>query len=148
MVIVTILMGSAFLLFSKNDDSALEKLSRETQILAKETLRSAKQEQRPYYVILSHDSIWAETDVDTQALSDSSPAQNSRVINIDPGITLSYRYITESDWTTISKGQEPLVWTFAKSGLCQQISLRFSTDDGVTEATFHPLTAGLTIDEN
>ncbi|MGJ8671566.1 type II secretion system protein [Rubritalea sp.] len=144
MMIISVLLGSAALFFVGSSDEDVENLSRDTQRLAKKTMRSARDEQRAYSLFISPKSIWSEPEMIDLEYVESRPNE----IQIDEDITVSYLLDEESGWQRVSTNDTPFVWSFSQTGLCEPISLRFENDVAVDEVTFHPLTAGKLIDEN
>ncbi|MFC5050024.1 type II secretion system protein [Rubritalea spongiae] len=144
MVIISVLLGSAALFFVGSSDEAIEKLSRETQLLAKKTMRSAKDQQRAYSIIITSKSVWAEPEM----LNLEEAETSTIAIPVDKDITISYLLDEETGWQRITNNDSPFVWSFSQTGLCEPLTLRFENNIAVDEVTFHPLTAGKLIDEN
>lgn len=144
MVIISVLLGSAALFFVGSSDESVEKLSRDTQLLAKKTMRSAKEKQRAYSIFITSKSVWAEPEM----LNLEEAETSTSAIPIDDGIIISYLLDEESGWQTISSNGATFVWSFSQNGLCEPLTLRFENDIAVDEVAFHPLTAGKIIDEN
>lgn len=138
MVIISILLGSAVIFFVGESDKAVENLSQQTQLLAKKTMRDAKDEQRAYSLFISSESIWAESEM--RELEDGDT--RSGTIEVDEDITISYQLDPEAGWQRIDSNDSPLIWTFTQTGLCEPLTLRFENDIAVDEISFHPLTAG------
>lgn len=148
MVIIAAVMGSAVFLLTQGGSNTLSKLSIETEVLAKKTLRTAKEQQRAYFVIARHDAIWAESAIQSLELDNVTPSDEIGIITIPSDVTISYRIEGNDNWFALKKGNPPLVWAFSQAGLCEAVSLRFENDRGVTEETFHPLTASSLRDED
>ena len=146
MAIISIILGSAVLFLTNQSNGALEKLAQQTQIMAKQTLRKAKLEQRPFSISISPKEIWvqpARMQFEGEDLQPHSPG-----LTVPDGVRVSLLTHPEEGWITLSKNDPPFIWTFTQSGLCDSLEIQFEDDTGVQTIAFHSLTAGEIIDEN
>lgn len=144
MMIISILIGSAVFFFASESDEKVEKLSRATQLLAKETMRDAKKEQRAYSLFISKEAIWVEPEMAREAELETRLNE----LEVDEGITISYKLNEENGWYTITSNSDPFIWSFTQTGLCEPLTLQFENQVAVDEISFHPLTAGQRLNEN
>lgn len=140
MVIVSVLLGSAILFLAERSNGELEKLAQKTQILAKETLRNAKLQQRPFSIIISHKEIWAQPE--NWQLDDQNQPSANPTLDVPEGISISLSTHSDDEWFTLDKSDPPFIWTFTQSGICDPLEIRFENDGGIQTIAFHSLTAG------
>jgi prepilin-type N-terminal cleavage/methylation domain-containing protein len=139
LAIITTLLGSSILFFLGETKQNLEQTSQQTQLLAKHTMREARELQRPLSILFTNKHIWV---VPESSPVTKEPPSLEDSISVDENITISYLIDNEQGWTILEPNSQPLVWTFTGTGICQALSLRFENDIATDEIDFHPLTAG------
>lgn len=146
MAIISVMLAGAALFLGDNDDNRVNDIAQKTQILAKETLREAKSKDRAQSIFISYNSMWVAPESELSSDSDEETEKLS-LIEIPEDIVVSYKRFGETVWTTITKSDPPFIWTFTQSGLCDNVSISFETEDAVNQMSFHPLTAGELADD-
>lgn len=146
MAITSIILGSAVLYVANQNNGTLNKLSQQTQIMAKETLRNAKLEARPFSIYITPREIWVQPE--RMLLDGEKPTPPKSALDIPEGVRVSLLTSPDSDWITVEKNDAPFIWTFTQSGLCDALEIQFEDDDNIQTATFHSLTAGEIINED
>ncbi|MFD2159061.1 hypothetical protein ACFSW8_09140 [Rubritalea tangerina] len=125
----------------------MEQIAQQTQVLAKETLRKAKQEERPYSIILTNREIWVQPENSNLELDLQDASRRTQTIAIPDGVSVSILEQPDDGWFTLKKNSAPFIWTFTQSGLCDNLEIQFEDDNAIETMAFHPLTAGEILDE-
>ena len=146
LAIISIISGSAVLFVANQSNGALDKLAQQTQIMAKETLRNAKLEERPFSIYITPREIWAQPESMQFEEENTTSPQSSLIV--PQGVRVSLLTNQGDDWFTLGKNDAPFIWTFTQSGLCDSLEIRFEDDDNIQTIAFHSLTAGEVIDED
>ncbi len=146
MAIISIILGSAVLFIANQSNGALDQLAQQTQIMAKETLRKAKLEERPFSIYITPREIWVQPESMQLEEEDAIAPQSSLIV--PQGVRVSLLTNPDEDWFTLGKNDAPFIWTFTQSGLCDFLEIQFEDDDGIQTIAFHSLTAGEIIDED
>lgn len=141
LVIISVILASAVLFLSQNNNRKVAEITQKTQILAKETLRESKFSNRAQSIFITSSEIWSapESSIQNDPTETDSSIQR---IEIPEGVTVSCRDSSNANWVTLAKNDPPFVWPFTRNGLCGAVSIRFESDEAVQQMTFHPLTAG------
>jgi hypothetical protein len=84
---------------------------------------------------------------DDQRMFNDSDRQKERgtglaTVHVPEGIMMEVKKWGQSQWITVQQKVE-LTWVFEQSGLCEPISVRFTSDRGTVGAQFDPLTASV-----
>ena len=146
MAIISIILGSAVLFLANQSNGELDKLAQQTQIMAKQTLRKAKLEERPFSIYITPREIWVQPENMPLDDEDITPPKSSLIV--PQGVRISLLTDPDEDWFTLAKNDDPFIWTFTQSGLCDSLEIQFEDDDGIQTIAFHSLTAGEVIDED
>lgn len=140
LAIISTLIGGTIVMIANDGKDEITTITKDLQVLAKETLREAKLTERAQSIFITTEEIWAAPESDTS--EDAAPTKGSSAIQIPEGVTVSYSYSGSNSWSTLKNNNAPFVWAFTQTGLCDAVSIKFESEDAVSEMSFHPLTAG------
>ena len=140
LAIISTLIGGAVVMIANGGKDEISVIAKDLQVLAKETLREAKFSDRAQSIFISSEEIWAAPESDIA--DDNSPPKSGNSIKIPEDVTVSYSYSGSNSWTTVKSASSPFIWAFTQTGLCDAVSIKFESEDAVSEMSFHPLTAG------
>ncbi|WP_346189476.1 type II secretion system protein [Rubritalea halochordaticola] len=148
LAIISLLMGSAFFAFSSDTSSRLAETEGQIEATATTALRRSASLGRPHYAIIRHDAIWVTELLDESAdLSRIEPSAEISLVKIPAEITLSCKR-EDNDWVQLTERSDPIVWVFARSGICEVFSFMLEDENGSSyEMTVNPITGNF-IDQN
>ncbi len=150
-IISLVFAGSYMGLSSVNDEQALQKPYVDLRSMAKTAWLRAMHEQRAWQIRFFADHFVLEpklaVNADDQKMfrdADKAMGVTSGVesVKVDPSILLEVRRWGGKGWIRPA-GDQTVSWVFEHSGLCEPISVRFSSDHGTVGAQFDPLTASV-----
>ncbi|SHJ16080.1 prepilin-type N-terminal cleavage/methylation domain-containing protein [Rubritalea squalenifaciens DSM 18772] len=140
LALISVLMGSAFFAFSANTSDEIIETQGAIEATATSTLRRSSTLGRPHYAIIRHDAIWVTELIDQTAdLSRIQPSSDIALVDIPEGTILSCKR-ENGEWVTMTEREDPVIWVFARSGICEVFSFRLEDGGSSFEMTVNPIT--------
>lgn len=141
MMIISIVMGSAFFAFSTNVSNPLTSLAPEIETLSTKAVQASVSKNQTQYIILTSSKIVHTTL--PQLPDEDSPQSLINQINVPSGVIINYRKSNQDDWTTVSDRTDPIIWVISRSGISEQIELQLQFEDSAYEMSFDPITGNM-----
>ncbi len=150
-IISLVFAGSYMGMAAVNDERALQKPYIDLRSMAKTAWQRAMHEQRAWQIRFYPDRFVLEPrlalNADDQKMfreADKAMGRGSGVdtVQVGEGIMLEVRHWGAKGWMQ-PKGDQVVAWVFEHSGLCEPISVRFTSEHGTAGAQFDPLTASV-----
>ena len=150
-IISLVFAGSYMGMAAVNDERALQKPYIDLRSMAKTAWQRAMHEQRAWQIRFYPDRFVLEprlaVNADDQKMfreADKAMGRGSGVdtVQVGEGIMVEVRRWGAKGWMQ-PKGEQVVAWVFEHSGLCEPISVRFTSEHGTVGAQFDPLTASV-----
>jgi hypothetical protein len=152
MAIISLVFAGTYVgMAAINDERALQKPYVDLRSMAKTAWQRAMHEQRAWQIRFYPDRFelqpkQAVNEDDSKMFhqSDAAKGRGSGVesVPVGEGITLEVRRWGAKHWVQPTD-KESTAWVFEQSGLCEPISVRFTSEQGTVGAQFDPLTASV-----
>ncbi|HWB06126.1 MAG TPA: prepilin-type N-terminal cleavage/methylation domain-containing protein [Verrucomicrobiales bacterium] len=150
-IIALVFVGSFRGVSALNEQAALEKPFQDLRSMAKTAWQRSMAEQRSWQIHFFPDHFVLEpkaaVNQDDQKLFNAFDQQKQRSdgiksVHIPEGMLMEIRRWGTPQWIPM-QGKTEIAWVFEQSGLCEPISVRFTSDRGTVGAQFDPLTASV-----
>ena len=155
MILVMAIIGLVFAgtyvgMTAINNERSLQKPYVDLRALAKTAWQRAMHEQRAWQIRFHQTSFTLEprqavNAEDAQVFHDSDKAKGRgsgvETVQVNEGIVMEVRHWGQKKW--LRPEGEGTTWVFEHSGLCEPISVRFTSEGGTIGAQFDPLTASV-----
>lgn len=152
LAIISLVFAGSYMGFSAvNDEQALQKPYIDLRSLAKTAWQRALHEQRAWQIRFYSDRFVLEprlaVNMEDQKMFREADKAMGRASGVEPvkvaeGIMMEVRRWGAKNWQRPTN-EQTVSWVFEHSGLCEPISVRFTSDHGTIGAQFDPLTASV-----
>lgn len=152
MAIVALVFAGVFVgMAALNDERALQKPYVELQGMAKTAWQRAMLEQNSQQIVFYSTRFelqprQAVNEADARFFSEMDKAKGrssgAAGVDVPEGVRMEVRRWASNEWVKPGDKQ-PVAWIFDASGLCEPISVRFTSELGSVGAQFDPLTASV-----